>query len=113
MVEHCPHCGKKQIEKVGISSFGAIFKCLLCKSHFIDAKNTFEVGKTYWTRSVCDSECIITITVAKRTAKFLTTSEGKRLGISSWDGVEHVKPWGAYSMAPIISADRAMVGGKK
>ena len=71
-----------------------------------NAKNTFEVGKTYWTRSVCDSECIITITVAKRTAKFLTTTEGKRLGISSWDGVEHVKPWGTYSMAPIISADK-------
>lgn len=72
-----------------------------------NAKNAFEVGKTYWTRSVCDSECIITITVAKRTAKFLTTTEGKRLGISSWeDGVEYVMPWGAYSMAPIISADK-------
>ena len=35
MVKHCPYCGKKQIEKVGVSSFGAIFKCLLCKSHFI------------------------------------------------------------------------------
>ena len=35
MVKHCPYCGKKQIEKVGISSFGAILKCLLCKSRFI------------------------------------------------------------------------------
>lgn len=80
---------------------------------FEQKQATFEVGKTYWTRSVCDSECIITITVAKRTTKFLTTTEGKRLGISSWDGGEHVKPWGTYSMAPIISANRIMVGGKK
>lgn len=71
---------------------------------FKQKQATFEAGKTYWTRSVCDSECVITITVAKRTAKFLTTTEGKRLGISSWDGVEHVKPWGTYSMSPTISA---------
>lgn len=71
-----------------------------------NTKATFETGKTYWTRSVCDSEHIISITVAKRTAKFLTTTEGKRLGISGWDGVERVKPWGTYSMAPTIPADR-------
>lgn len=76
-----------------------------------NAKATFEAGKTYWTRSVCDSECVITITVAKRTAKFLTTTEGKRLGISSWDGVERVKPWGTYSMSPTIPADRLVVEG--
>jgi len=83
------------------------------KTKMENAKNTFEAGKTYWTRSVCDSECVVTITVAKRTAKFLTTTEGKRLGISSWDGVEHVKPWGTYSMSPIIPADRAVVEDKK
>jgi len=74
-----------------------------------NAKATFEVGKSYWTRSVCDADMIITITVAKRSAKFLTTSEGKRLGISTWGGVESVKPWGSYSMAPSIPADRAVV----
>ena len=70
----------------------------------------FEVGKSYWTRSICDADCIIYITVAKRTAKFLTTTEGKRLGISIWDGVECVKPWGTYSMAPTIPADRVVCG---
>lgn len=69
---------------------------------------TFENGKTYWTRSVCDADMVITITVAKRTAKFLTTTEGKRLGISTWVGVESVKPWGSYSMAPTIPADRVV-----
>lgn len=73
-----------------------------------NAKATFEVGKSYWTRSVCDADMVITITVAKRSAKFLTTTEGKRLGISNWDGVESVKPWGSYSMAPSIRAERVV-----
>lgn len=73
------------------------------------ANATFEIGKSYWTRSVCDSDTIITITVTKRSAKFLTTSEGKRLGISTWDGVERVKPWGSYSMAPSISAEHMAI----
>lgn len=78
-----------------------------------NTNTTFEVGKTYWTRSVCDSECVITITVAKRTAKFLTTTEGTRLGISSWDGAERVKPWGTYSMAPPFPRTARWWRGKK
>lgn len=66
--------------------------------------NTFEAGKTYSTRSICDSECVVAITIASRTAKFVTTTAGKRLGVSVYDGAEQVKPWGSYSMAPIISA---------
>lgn len=66
----------------------------------------FKIGQTYQTRSVCDHDCIISITVAKRTAKFLTTTDGKRLGIKicPFDDVELVMPWGRYSMAPSISA---------
>ena len=66
----------------------------------------FEAGKTYVGRSVCDADCIIRVRVAKRTAKTITTAEGKTLRIAEWQGVEQVKPWGSYSMAPIISADR-------
>ena len=29
----------------------------------------FEAGRTYWTRSICDSECIHRVTIEKRTAK--------------------------------------------
>jgi len=65
----------------------------------------FEPGKTYSTRSICDSGCIVSVRVAARTAKFLTTDKGKRLGISSYNGIEQVKPWGSYSMAPIVGAD--------
>lgn len=68
----------------------------------------FQAGKTYATRSVCDHNCIIRVTVAKRTAKTITTTAGKtlRIAVSPFDGVEQVKPWGSYSMAPIVSADK-------
>ncbi|RWC28138.1 MAG: hypothetical protein EOS70_27900 [Mesorhizobium sp.] len=66
----------------------------------------FEPGKTYKTRSICDSNCWFSITVASRTAKTLKTVEGKTLRIGSYDGAETVKPYGSYSMAPVISADR-------
>lgn len=67
----------------------------------------FQVGATYATRSVCDHDCIFSITVARRTAKTITTTEGKRLGIRPLSyGVAHesVMPYGRYSMAPIIDA---------
>ena len=69
----------------------------------------FEAGKTYFTRSVCDHDCIITVEVVSRTAKkikALTGRETKTLRINEWQGVEQVKPWGSYSMCPIVSADR-------
>ena len=66
---------------------------------------TFETGKTYATRSIGDHDCIIRVVVAKRTAKTITTDAGKTLRISEWRGVEQVKPWGSYSMAPIVGAD--------
>lgn len=65
----------------------------------------FQVGRTYSTPSVCDHECIFSITVESRTACFITTTEGKRLKVSEWKGAEQVSPLGSYSMAPIIGAD--------
>lgn len=68
----------------------------------------FQPGKTYQTRSICDSNCIISVTVAKRTAKTITTGEGKTLRIGVFEGAEFVKPWGSYSMAPIVRAGVAL-----
>lgn len=68
----------------------------------------FEQSKTYYTRSICDADCIIKITVKSRTKKTITTEEGKKLRIKEWSGVEQVKPWGTFSMAPIISADQVI-----
>lgn len=68
---------------------------------------SFEVGKTYATRSVCDSECRIGITISSRTAKTIKTEAGKTLRIFiDFQGFEAVRPWGSYSMAPIISAEK-------
>jgi hypothetical protein len=66
----------------------------------------FEAGKTYSTRSVCDADCIISITVERRTAKMIVTTEGKRLRPAPcYRGeAETVKPWGSYSMCPVITA---------
>lgn len=66
----------------------------------------FETGKTYWTRSIVDADHVVELTVAKRTAKTITTTDGKRLRISEYAGIEQVKPWGSYSMCPIIGADK-------
>ena len=68
--------------------------------------NTFQVGKTYAARTIGDKNCVVTVTVAKRTPKTITASSGKTFRFSEWQGVEQVKPWGTYSMAPIVSADQ-------
>lgn len=69
----------------------------------------FQVGQTYQTRSVCDSDCIFTLEVISRTAKFLTLKQyGKtfRRGIYVYSNTERCQFSGAHSMAPSISADR-------
>lgn len=66
----------------------------------------FETGKTYTTRSICNADCIIRATITKRTAKTVTTDAGKSFRVREYNGIEQFKPWGSYSMAPILSADR-------
>lgn len=73
----------------------------------------FEVGKTYQTTSIGNTDCIITITVKARTAATLTVidkfGEEKKLHIikklSEYRNAETVRPWGNYSMCPSISAE--------
>ena len=69
----------------------------------------FQVGRTYATRSICDSECIFSFTILGRTAKSVTINvHGKtvRRGLSIYNGAEQFKPYGSYSMCAIISADK-------
>lgn len=70
----------------------------------MDSLIKFAEGKTYSTPSICDSECIFSITVERRTDKTIITTEGKRLHISVYNGREQVFPFGRYSMAAIIDA---------
>lgn len=70
----------------------------------------FEEGKSYTTRSICDHDCIITVTVKKRTPKTLVadvSGDGeKRMRIQEFEGVEFVYPWGSgYSMCPVVRAE--------
>ncbi len=67
----------------------------------------FQVGRTYYTRSICDHNCIVSMHVLARTAKTVTAiaqGRSKTLRISTADGHEEVKPWGKYSMAPTIDS---------
>jgi len=69
----------------------------------------FEVGKSYETRSIADWECIFSFTILDRTDKTITTiAHGKRVkrGLKTVDGVEQFKPFGSYSMCPIIRANK-------
>lgn len=67
----------------------------------------FEAGKTYTTRSICDHDCVISVTIEKRTAKTVSATvrgELKTFRVAEYDGAEYIKPWGSYSMAPMIRA---------
>jgi hypothetical protein len=64
----------------------------------------FEVGKTYSTRSIGDHNCIIRVTIAKRTAKTVTTTDGKTFRPTVYNNAESIMPWGRYSMAPSVDA---------
>lgn len=71
---------------------------------------TFQIGKTYTTRSACDYDTIFAWTVTARTAKRLTLEDRhgntEQRGIYLWNGIEHCKPAGTFSMCPIINAER-------
>ncbi len=69
----------------------------------------FRTGQTYETRSICNYDCIFSFTVIKRTAKRLVlkdnvTGEEFRRGIFVYDDAEACKPYGTYSMCPVINA---------
>lgn len=75
----------------------------------------FEAGKTYYTRSICDYDCIFKITVISRTEKTIkvldnTFHKVKSLRVSTkyTPDCEQVKPHGSYSMAATINADQVM-----
>lgn len=63
----------------------------------------FEAGQTYATRSIGDSNCWIRVTVASRTPSTIK-ADGKTYRVKEYDGAEFIRPWGNYSMAPILRA---------
>ena len=85
----------------------------------------FETGKTYATRLISNHESIIRFTVIKRTDKtvtvtgdFMDTYATDRqaphtLRVKLWQDVETFRPWGTYSMCPIVSAERPQLTSSK
>lgn len=68
----------------------------------------FAAGKTYSTRSIGDHDCIIAVTIARRTARTVSAvvhGEMKTFRIAEREGIESIRPWGSYSMAPTIDAN--------
>jgi len=69
----------------------------------------FETGKTYATRSICDHNCIFSFMIERRTAKSVWVkvyNKVRRRTIFIHDDVERFMPFGRYSMAATISADK-------
>ena len=66
--------------------------------------NKFEVGKTYETRSICDSDCVFSYKVVSRTAKTVTLDNGKRYRPHTYENREAIYPECKYSMCPTIKA---------
>lgn len=70
--------------------------------------NKFEIGKEYFSRSVCDSNCIFTIKITGRTAKTVSydyMGESRRSKIRVDESGEYIRP-DRYSMAPVFRAAR-------
>ncbi len=69
----------------------------------------FQENKTYVTRSICDSNCIHSFKIIKRTAKTVKTKVYGEIvfrRIFIHNNVECFKPFGTYSMSATISADK-------
>lgn len=74
--------------------------------------NKFIVGRTYFTKSICNSDVVYTYEAIKRTKKTVLLKDkfGKlitrRIYEIDNDGLERINPEGSYSMCPVICADR-------
>jgi len=76
---------------------------------------SFEVSKTYATRSICDSNCIFRFRIERRTAKTVWVQQvidGREVDevlkkrVEVIDDVEAFSPFGKYSTSATIKADK-------
>ena len=64
----------------------------------------FETNKTYFCKMSSNTDTLIYITVAKRTAKTIWTKCGNMYRVGNFNGTETIRQ-GSYSMAPIFFAE--------
>ena len=72
----------------------------------------FTTGNIYTAQSACDSNCVWSFIVIKRTAKFITIQDVTfperpdekpvRVGVKTGNDGEWAMPMGTYSMCPVI-----------
>ena len=68
----------------------------------------FEIGKSYTTRLITNSDIIISMIVIRRTEKTVTINYNgqiKNYKVSQFMGIETIYPEGKYSMAPSFKAN--------
>lgn len=72
--------------------------------------STFQVGRTYWTRSAWDYDCIFLFQILARTPTSVIVNDvhGKqvRRGVTIRNGVERFNPFGSGFTNVVITADR-------
>lgn len=73
---------------------------------------TFEIGKSYSMKSVCNQDCVWIYEVIARTTSTITITDGKETKtcrinkkISGYRDSETILPLGKYSMCPMLSAE--------
>lgn len=71
----------------------------------------FTPGRQYQVTSPGDVNCTWMFKVVRRTDKSIWVDlpgefKGKRLRVFTYSGVERAKPFGNYSMSPVLRADR-------
>ncbi len=69
----------------------------------------FEIGKEYYTRSICDHECIYTIKIVSRSPKTIVyeydgDTRRSKIHVDERQDCEFIRP-DRYSMAPTFHAD--------
>jgi hypothetical protein len=75
----------------------------------------FQAGQSYEMRSVCDFDCVLTYKVTRRSGQSIWIYDirsknmvAERRKITTFNGVETCRPLGSYSMAPILTAEKAV-----
>jgi hypothetical protein len=73
----------------------------------------FQIGSTYQVRSLSDYDCVWDFVILGRTARTVTiivNHEAVKRGIKVRNGVESFKPFGTYSMNPVVYANAKSEG---
>jgi hypothetical protein len=77
--------------------------------HRDENETIFVAGRTYWTRSIGDSECIHKAKVISRTPKSLRVEirgEVVTRRVNVCEGSEEFSPFGKYSFSPVLSSKK-------